>query len=80
MSSISVKDAKLYELCRGLKLSGTDTSEIFEAMILAAQAKAKEVAGNDLDIALQADETDIDKKLAELQARKSVIKSMRKSA
>ena len=78
--SVSVKNAKLYELFRGLKLSGNDTDALLQEIADFAEVKAKDMAGKELDIALAADEQDIDKRLAELNARKAVIKNMRTNA
>jgi hypothetical protein len=78
VKGVSIKNAKLYEICRGLNLSGANTDALFEKIAVVAEQEARKLAGKDMEIALAADAQDIDQKLAELQARKAVIANLQK--
>jgi hypothetical protein len=76
MASVSVKSDELFELVRSLKSVGGDVNPIIKKMVELGKKEIRETAGEDLKIGLAENKKEIAKKMAELQARLSVIDSI----
>lgn len=80
VKGISVKNNELFELVRGASLTGVDVDDAVQETAAILKQKLTEKIGNDMDVVLQASESEIAGKIAELKERAAVVAKMRKEA